>query len=368
MRITIKIGTSVLLGKKSLKSSTVQKLPLDETILKKIVEQIAPLYKQGIKIILVTSGAVASGASIVGKRSFSRLALSAIGQAQLIYRYISLFELYKIPIAQILLSAEVFIDRKRYEQFRTTLYNLEKIRALPIINENDVITSQTSFWDNDSLAAMVAILTKAQKLIFLTNVSGLYSAVPDEDANARVIKEVENISASIEKMGSAKTSLYGTGGMLSKLKSAKLAASCGIDSYIINGLAKNCITDLIVKNKKIGTHFLADKNQTLTDRERWILIGSISKNKIFVDRGAREALQQRKSLLAVGIIRVSGTFKQGDFINIADSSGEVFALAMVNYGSKDLIKLNTQPRTPAIKKYFQKVVVHANNLTLIGIR
>lgn len=166
MKIIIKIGTNVLLGQKTLTSSTLKKLPLDETMLKKIVEQIAPLYKQGIKIILVTSGAIASGASIVGKRSLSRLALAAIGQAHLIYRYSSLFKLHKIPIAQILLSAEVFIDRKRYEQFRTTLYNLEKMMALPIINENDVIASQISFWDNDSLAAMVAILTKAQKLIF----------------------------------------------------------------------------------------------------------------------------------------------------------------------------------------------------------
>lgn len=365
MKIVIKIGTNVLLGKHSSPDNEHANL-LDKSIVIHIAEQIAALYKEGHTAIIITSGAVACGYSISHTHTISRAAHAALGQAYLMEQYAKVFSEHNRTIAQILLSPNAFQDRERYKKLKTTLEDLEKVQALPIINENDVTTTKSSFWDNDSLAGMIASLCQADMLIFLTDIDGLYTASPHKNPSAQLVKTVDNVGLSIQKMGTKETASLGRGGMFSKLKAAKLATTCGIETYIVNGFKRNCITQ-ITHGNNIGTHFKANTKTALNDRKKWLLIGSVSKNKIVVDEGAKGALKNRKSLLAVGVVRISGTFEKGDFINIADKSGEIFAFGIVNYDSAELIKLKMiELNQEYIKKHYPKEVIHANNVTLLA--
>lgn len=355
-KIVIKIGSNVLCGEKRC---------LDLDLIQQLVGQISVLCREGYQVILVTSGAVAGGRDILkNSESASKAALAAAGQVEIMNHYHRFFSEHKIKIAQLLLSPNCFKNRERYETLKETLTELVDNQVVPIINENDATTLKDSFGDNDSLASMLAVLYGADKLVFLTNLDGLYSADPKIDEKAEIIKEVESVDLEIQKMCSKKASTLGTGGMLSKLRGAKLAATCGVEAYIVNGLKPENLKRLLIERKPIGTKFLARKSQ-LSDRRKWLLIGVASQGKIIVDQGARKALENKNSLLAVGVRDVRGEFAAKDFVNIADQKGEIFALGITNYGSDDLSRLKILKDKTSIKEIYSREVVHINNLTLL---
>ena len=343
MKIVIKIGSNVLMGNKSC---------LDFGLMENIIDEISEIKKKGNQILIVTSGAVASGKKTVGD---SNTGAAAVGQAILMEQYINLFRKQNISIAQLLLVSDDFKNREKYEHLKQTLNELIDNEIVPIINENDVTSIGDGFGDNDSLASMVAVITDADKLVFLTNLDGLYSADPKINASAKLIKEVKNIDLEIQKMCSKETSVLGRGGMLSKLKGAKLATTCGIETYIINGLNPDNIRKLLLEKQEVGTRFQSQKS-CISERKKWLLIGTASEGKIIVDKGAREALENKNSLLAVGVKKIKGEFNKGGFVNIIDTNGEVFAFGISSYSSGTLKEL---------KNFKNKVVVHIDNLTLL---
>ena len=264
MRIVFKIGSNVLMGNKD---------ALDLDLMKGLIQEMSSLHYQGWEVVIVTSGAVATGRAYFKSENILRPIAAAIGQAELIREYIDLFDPTKVKVAQILLSPNAFKNRDRYEYLKKTIQGLIERHVIPIINENDVTTLQDTFGDNDSLAAMVSVITGADRLIFLTNLNGLYNADPKVDKNAQIIKEVHSVDLEIQKMCSQKKSSLGRGGMLSKLKGANLATTCGIETYIINGLQPDNIRKLLLENQSMGTKFIVEQIQ-LSERKKWLLIGS----------------------------------------------------------------------------------------------
>ena len=343
MKIVIKIGSNVLMGNKGC---------LNFGLVENLVNEISKIKKQDHDVLIVTSGAVATGVYVSGSSSSTS---AACGQVILMEKYINLFRARNIKIAQLLLVSDDFKNRERYEHIKETINELIDNQIIPIINENDVTSIGESFGDNDSLASMVSAITEADRLVFLTNLDGLYSADPNIDKAAKIIKEVENVDLQIQKMCSKKVSSHGTGGMLSKLKGAKLATTCGTETYIINGLVADNLIKLFIKEEEVGTKFKA-QHGGVSERKRWLLIGTASAGKIIVDRGAREALENKKSLLAVGVKKIKGEFGERDFVNIADTNGEVFAFGISSYSSSELKEL---------KDFKNKIVVHIDNLTLL---
>lgn len=355
-KIVIKIGSNALCGEKK---------HLDLDLIQQLVGQISVLCNEGHQIILVTSGAVAGGRDVLkNNEGASKAALAAVGQVEIMNYYYHFFSERKVRIAQLLLSPNCFKNRDRYDALKETLTELINNQVVPIINENDATNLKDSFGDNDSLASMLAALYGADKLIFLTNLDGLYSADPKINQKAEIIKEVKSVDLEIQKMCSKKASSLGTGGMLSKLRGAKLAATCGVEAYIINGLKPENLRRLLIEHKPVGTKFLAQKGQ-LSDRKKWLLIGAVSQGKIIVDQGARKALENKNSLLAVGVRDIRGEFAAKDFVNVADQKGEIFALGITNYSSDELSRLKTLKDKISIKEIYSREVVHINNLTLL---
>ena len=356
MKIVIKIGSNVLCGEKK---------HLDLSLMRQLVGQISALCYEGHQVILVTSGAVAGGRGVLKScEGASKAMLAAVGQVEIMNHYHRFFSEHKMKIAQLLLSPNCFKNRDRYDALKETLIELINNQIVPIINENDATTMKDSFGDNDSLASMLAVLYGADKLVFLTNLDGFYSADPKINEKAEIIKEVKSVDIEIQKMCSKKASSLGSGGMLSKLRGTKLATTCGVEVYIINGLKPENLKRLLIEHKLIGTKFLAQKGR-LSDRKKWLLIGAVSQGKIIVDQGARKALENKNSLLAVGVRDVRGEFASKDFVNISDQKGEIFALGITNYGSDDLSRLKTLEDKTSIKEIYPREVVHINNLTLL---
>lgn len=356
MLVVIKIGSNVLFGDKDY---------LDLELIKSLVKEISELAKNH-QVIIVTSGAVAIGQEILQKKNILKSTSASLGQSELIKHYKIFFESEGIQSAQILLSPNSFKERTRYDYLKKTLQQLIDLKILPIINENDVIAlGKETFFDNDSLAAMIAIISNADKLIFLTNVDGLYSGNPVINKDAFILREVKNIDLEIQKMAFNKKSQLGQGGILSKIKGAKLSTSCGIETFIINGLTKNNLINLLIKKETIGTKFIAQKNN-LSERKKWLLIGNLSRAKIIVDQGAKEALKKKNSLLAVGVRNISGEFTKRDFVNIIDSKGEIFAFGLVNYDSKELLSLAKMRDKIEIRKRYPLEIIHTDNIVLLN--
>lgn len=352
-KISLKIGTNVILD---------EKLKINKKQVFDIVKQIAELYKKNYFFYIISSGAGGFGKKEFKEnyRNHSLSLLTSNGQIELMTFYKRMFDKFKIKIAQLLLTRDLFTNRNDYENLKILLKEFYEKNVIPIINENDPISSgEKSFGDNDSLAAAIAVITNSSKLILLSTVDGVY----ESEGSKKVIRVIENVNKEIEKRLCFKEiSNLGRGGIVSKLRAAKLASVAGIETFIINGLKESSIKNLL-SAKEIGTR-IASLKRDLSEKQKWMLIGSLSVGKLFVDRGAKQALFQRKSLLAVGIRKVSGKFKEKDFVNICDLSGDLFAIGVVNYPFQKLEILNRVKDRNRIKKLFQKEVIHSNYLTL----
>ena len=366
-RIVAKFGTSLLTGGSD---------HLDREIMANLVSQVAQLHKQGLEVIIVSSGAIASGRHKLGltrkiKGIPFKQVLASVGQHRLMSLYEQLFSQYDITVAQALLTKADLLDRAGYLNARNTLLALLELRVLCIVNENDVVAvdelQEARFGDNDNLSAMVANLIDADLLLILTDTAGLYTADPHCDPNARLVSEVERIDSKIERLAADTPSRLGTGGMITKIEAAKLATSSGVTVVIADGREPDIILRL-ASGEAIGSRFLPITSK-LESRKRWMLSGLSTKGKLVVDSGAALALRkQKRSLLAAGIKSIDGQFQRGDIVNIYDPEGFRIGCGITNYSSADIavIKGVHSNKIASLLGYdYGSEVVHRNNLVVL---
>lgn len=361
-KVLIKIGSAVLTGDNG----------LDLHIIEQLVEEIVDLKKRGYHIVIVTSGAIASGKHRMGltgplKSMPQKQAAAAIGQGRLMRVYSNAFGKYGIYVAQILLTMSDLTDRKRFLNIRNTLTTLMDWGVIPIINENDTVAvDEIKFGDNDHLAAMMANITETHLLINLTNTEGLYDHNPNRSKKAKVIPLVREISEVIEQAATDETSDVGSGGMRSKVLAAKKVTAFGIPYIIAPGKEPGILRDLFA-GKDRGTLFLPMKDH-LNSRKYWIAFTLRSRGKLTLDDGAKKALiEEGKSLLPSGVIAVEGDFHVGDPVLCLDTEGKILAKGLVNYGSEEVgkimgLKTSKIQQVLGYKDYDE--VIHRDNMAV----
>jgi len=363
-RVLVKIGSGVLTKKEGLN--------LD--VRRALSEEICRLMeKRGLEIILVSSGAIASGIKKMGfsqrPQSISQQqAIAAIGQSSLMLAYEDAFRRYGRKVAQILVTRDDLTNRKRYLNTRNTIFTLLNWKLIPIINENDtVVVDEIKFGDNDNLSAMMANLAGADLVVNLTDIDGLFDADPKGNKDAHLIPLVEKVTSKIEKNARPIPGPLGRGGMESKVKAAKDSATCGIPTIIANGLKRN-IMSTIFDGKEEGTLFLP-RPIPMRSRKHWIAFTKSPKGRIMVDRGAEEALVKKgKSLLPSGIVAVYGRFNIGNSVTIMNREESALAVGLVNYPSTDVEKILGLKSSEIEKTLGYKhddEVVHKDNLVLM---
>ncbi|MCK9196749.1 MAG: glutamate 5-kinase [Syntrophales bacterium] len=333
-KVLIKVGSAVLTGDNG----------LDLNIIEQLVDDMVDLKKRGYHIVIVTSGAIASGKHRMGingslKSMPQKQAAAAIGQGRLMRVYSNAFGKHGIYVAQILLTMSDLTDRKRFLNIRNTLTTLMEWGVIPIINENDTVAvDEIKFGDNDQLAAMIANITETHLLINLTNTDGLYDRNPNRSKKAKVIPIVSEISDVIEQAATDETSDVGSGGMKSKVLAAKKVTAFGIPYIIAAGKEKGILRDLCA-GKERGTLFLPMKEH-LNSRKYWIAFTLRSRGKLTVDDGAKKALiEEGKSLLPSGVVDVEGDFHVGDPVLCLDVGGKILAKGLTNYGAEEVRKI-----------------------------
>lgn len=343
-KVVVKIGSSIIAPKGK----------LDVDLLSGIVDDIFKAEKKGYEVIIVSSGAIASGLNELNYKKrphdiHSLMALSSLGQIILMDAYIDKFKKHNKLCAQILLTWDDFDVRKRFINVRCTMEKLFTMGVIPIINENDAVSyDEIRFGDNDRLSALVSDLIGAELLIILSDVEGLM----DKD---KLVKEVSKIDEKILSLVKKEDKVHTAGGMDTKLEATRIATSSGIKTIIANGRVKGVISS-VLNGEKIGTVFLPAQ-KVASARKRWIAFGKKVKGKVYIDDGAKEAVICRgKSLLGVGIIRIEGEFKSKDAVQILDKEGSVLGCGIVDYSSSELKDLKA--------KKFEKEIVHRDNLVL----
>ncbi len=312
-RVVIKIGTNTLTKDSGVNTAYVSK----------IAKQVSELLAAGKQAVIITSGAIGMGAGQLKlttrpKEMEMRQACAAIGQPLLMAEYRKAFLRYNIIVAQVLLTAEVLSNRKTYLNLRNSIETLINLGVVPILNENDSISTAeigTAFGDNDKLSALVASKIDADLLIMLSDIDALYDKNPREFPDAKPIHTVFEITESIMNSAGDKGSIHSTGGMKTKIEAAKIASNAGCRIVLANGQEKNIICR-IIKGEEIGTIFMPKRK--LSNRKRWIL-NSKAMGTIFIDAGAMKAIQNNKSLLPSGVTSVKGTFNDGDVVMINDN-------------------------------------------------
>ena len=310
-----------------------------------------------------------SGAVGAGKAHTTMLArkqaYAAVGQLRALDTAFHAAQKEGVELAMLLLSREDIVNRERYLSLQETVVELLLARITPIFNENDATSaiSKHDFTDNDHLATILAVTMGADVLVLLTSVDGLYTANPEEHADATFIPEVHNINKDVIRNGVGTSSL-GRGGMSGKLKAARLATAAGIPTVIANANTPEILTRLLLQKERCGTmcHAQHDRRTKLTNRDRWVMSAQHSGASVTVDAGAKAALGQRKSLLAVGVKAIEGIFEMGDSIEVIDDQEETIALGLASVNSKTLAALMKQAQKP-----FGVEVIHADNLILLGV-
>ncbi|HWQ43636.1 MAG TPA: glutamate 5-kinase [Desulfosporosinus sp.] len=364
-RVVIKIGSSSLNHPQG---------GLDDQAIAEIVAVIASLRQKGVECILVTSGAVAVGMGQLGLNVRpsdlpGRQAIAAVGQGMLIERYARNFERHGIVSAQILLTRIDLAESSHYRNAQNTLERLLRLQIVPIINENDTVAvDELCFGDNDTLSALVSGLIGADLLVILTDVDGLYSANPKKDPLAQLIKEVPEVSA-VETMAGGAGTLMGTGGMVTKLRAAKIATSFGIGMLLLNFTRIRELLNMTEGHDAEGTYFLPVAHG-LASRKRWIAYASFVEGSIQVDDGAAKALlEEGKSLLAKGIITTEGIWERKEIVRIVNRLGEEIARGVAELSSSEVqeVKGLHSEMIPILFPDFEgEVVVHRDNMTLMG--
>jgi glutamate 5-kinase len=335
--VVIKLGSSVVADGRG-------EVRLD--VLERVVEQVSGLYHRGDQVILVTSGAIARGMGLMAlpmrpSQMDELQAASAVGQGKLYRTYDELLAAREVPSAQVLLTFFDLAARRHYLNARATLERLLLWRVVPVINENDTVTTdEISFGDNDFLAAQVAVLMSADALLLLTDTDGVYTADPRIDPTARLLTEVTGFEQLEELEIGVSTSPLGSGGMRSKVVAAEMATASGIPAWIVNGTRAGTIQRAL-DGEPEGTRFAPQRSRA-SSFKLWLKYAKPTQGRIVVDAGAAHALRDRgTSLLPVGIIDVLGEFEAGDAVEVCPANGSAAAIGkgIVNYSAEELRRI-----------------------------
>lgn len=362
-RLVVKIGSYILASPDH---------TLNTVMIQNLVSQLSSIKKEGVELIIVSSGAIAAGIRQLGLESVptnmpQKQAAAAVGQSHLIWEYERNFQEMGHQVAQVLLTHEDLADRRRFLNARNTLEEILAFGVIPIINENDTVSvEEIKLGDNDLLSATVATMAQAQLLIIVSDVEGLYTQDPRKYETAELLTEVETITDNIEETTGLSGSDVGTGGMATKVKAAKSASLSGIPTIIISGRQPDILLRSLA-GEQVGTFFYPAKDR-LAARKHWLRYTLKPKGSIEVDEGARRAItKQGKSLLPSGIVNVEGRFKYGDAVSLLDANAKEFARGLTNYTAVELKKIQGH-QTKDIEillgyKYYDEVI-HRDNLVL----
>jgi glutamate 5-kinase len=364
MRIVVKVGTRTLSAGGD---------ALSRPRMVDLVRQIARLHAEDHELLLVSSGAIFAGREALGDPPRRRdipfkQTLAAVGQVRLMAIYEQLFGLYDVVIAQALLTRADMADRERYLNARNTMLSLLRLRAVPVINENDVVgVEEIRIGDNDNLSALVANLVDADLLVMLTDQKGLLTGDPRLDAGAVLIEEVSSIDDDVRRLAGGSGSSVGTGGMATKIQAAEMATRSGTQVVIASGDEPHVLLRL-VEGESIGTRFLPVASH-LEGRKRWIL-AEAPRGRISVDEGAAEALINRgKSLLAVGVTGVEGSFERGQTVCLVSDAGREIARGITYYDAEDLAAirgLRSDEIAAMLDTEYGSIVVHRDDMVLVA--
>ncbi len=334
-RIVVKIGSAVLTDQHG----------LDQAMLHDLCSQMADLRCQGREVLIVSSGAVAAGVGKMPERAAPRTipekqALAAIGQGLLMRVYEEALESHGLKVAQVLLTRDGLIPRRRYVNAKNTIKTLLDWGVIPVINENDTVaTEELQFTDNDALSGLVLHLAEADLLVCLSDIDGLYDRDPRYHRDAARIEVVEGIDDKIFACAGDEPGRAGRGGMKSKLQTAHMVTSCGLPMVVLGGRIPSVLHRLF-NGERLGTFFMPARKKRVYGRKPWIAFALERKGEVVLDSGAVAALtEEGRSLLPVGITRVSGSFQEGDCIVCVDSSGREVAVGLSNYCDADLKKI-----------------------------
>lgn len=354
-RIIIKVGSNVL---------TTSGGKLDTDVMAQLMAQIALVKSWGYEIILVSSGAVAAGRSLLPDLAqqhepvAARQVWAATGQVQLMKTYQEGFAKLNLHCAQVLVTKEDFRDRLHYLNMQQCFNAFAKQNIVPIVNENDVIAvTELMFTDNDELAGLVAAMTNADAVLILTNVDGIYNA-PPSSPNAQLISKIETSKLNFSAFISAEKSGAGRGGMITKSNTAKKLARLGIAVHIANG-KNSTIIEQILQGQSVGTFFVPQTHSS--PAKRWIAhTEGYAKGVIYINEGATKALTTENkaiSVLPIGVVRMEGAFQKGDIVRIAQENGQVLAIGKAEYSAEKAVE--------KIGKARQKPLVHYDFLFVL---
>jgi glutamate 5-kinase len=330
--------------------------------------------REGRELVLVTSGAIATGMARLTLPERPRTipekqAAAAVGQSALMWHYEQAFKRHGVPVGQVLLTAHDISDRARYLNARNTLLALLRFGVLPVVNENDTVAvEEIKVGDNDNLSALVASLIDADLLVLLTDVDGLYTSDPARDPAAVKLDTVDTITAEIERLVWRGTGAGSVGGMATKLQAAQKAAAAGVPMVIASGRTQGVLAR-ILKGEAAGTYF-APKADRLGARKRWIAFAVPPHGRLAVDAGARAALTQHgKSLLPSGVAKVEGDFAAGEVVGlVSDGDDREFARGLVNFDADELRKIQGAKTREIAQRLGYKSfdeAIHRDNLVLL---
>jgi glutamate 5-kinase len=363
-RLVVKVGSALV---------TNDGRGLDHARLALWSAQIAKLTHGGKEVVLVSSGAIAEGMQRLGwskrpKALNDLQAAAAVGQMGLVEAYERSFRAHGLHTAQILLTHADLADRERYLNARSTLRRLLELRVVPIINENDTVTTEEiKVGDNDTLGALVANLIEADALIILTDQPGLYTADPRKHPHAQFVSEAQAGDPKLEAMAGGAGSSVGTGGMLTKVLAAKRAARSGAHTVIVSGREPDVLARLSA-GEALGTHLIA-RQAPLAARRQWLADQLQVAGKLVLDEGAVQALLvQGKSLLPIGVVEVQGRFQRGDVVGCVDGSGRDLARGLVNYSADEARRIarHASSEIEGILGYVDEPeLIHRDNLVLL---
>ena len=364
-RIVVKVGSSLV---------TNEGRGLDHGAVARWAAEIAELRAAGKAIVLVSSGAIAEGMQRLGWTSRPRAihdlqAAAAIGQMGLVQAYEAAFAKYGLRTAQVLLTHDDLADRRRYLNARTTLTTLVALGVIPVINENDTVTTdEIRFGDNDTLAALVTNLIEADVLVLLTDQRGLFTADPRKDPHATLVQNARAGDPTLEAMAGGVGSGIGRGGMLTKVLAAKRAARSGASTIIASGAEPNVLVRLAA-GEAVGSALIAD-TASLAARKQWLADHVRLAGVLRLDDGAvRALLREGKSLLPIGVIAVEGAFGRGEVVGCVTQDGREIARGLVNYGSQETARILRKPSTEieSILGYVDEPeLIHRDNLVLLA--
>jgi glutamate 5-kinase len=364
-RLVIKVGSSLV---------TAVGRGIDHAAVARWAEQIASLRSAGKEVVLVSSGAIAEGMQRLGwaRRPAAIHALqaaAAVGQMGLVQAYESAFSRFGLHTAQILLTHEDLVDRRRYLNARSTLLTLLGLGVIPVINENDTVTTdEIKLGDNDTLGALVTNLIEADVLLLLTDQEGLYSADPRREAGATLVRQGRAGDPALEAMASGAGSALGRGGMLTKVLAAKRAARSGAWTIIADG-REEAVLSRLAAGEQIGTELYAEA-MTLAARKQWLADHVRLAGRLTLDAGAVRALaRDGKSLLPIGVVACEGEFERGEIVACCDPDGREIARGLVNYSAAETQRIMRRPSAEieTILGYVDEPeLIHRDNLVVLG--